>query len=88
MKQAPKMPIWMLITISVLGAVLVLAVILQLLLQITIPGLIPFLTAALIVPIFIGYFQSPKKDKMLLAVMIVAMIINVANGILQLMLNT
>lgn len=87
MKETPKMPIWMLIAICILGAVIVLALLLQILLQITIPGLIPFATAGLIVPMLIGYFRSPKKDKFLLAVFIVAFLLNLAGGVLQLLAN-
>ena len=83
MKEAPKMPIWMLIFICIVTAVIVLAVLLQILLDISIPGLIPFATAALFVPMLISYFKSPKKDMFLLIVFLVAFLLNVAGGILQ-----
>ena len=87
MKETPKMPIWMLIVICILCTVIVLTILLQILLQITIPGLIPFATAGLIVPLLIGYFKSPKKDTLLLIVFIVAFVMNVAGGILQIITN-
>ena len=83
MKETPKMPIWLLIIICILTVVIVLAVLLQILLEISIPGLIPFATAGLIVPMLVSYFKSPKKDGFLLAVFIVALVLNVAGGILQ-----
>ena len=83
MKETPKTPIWMLILICVITAVIVLAILIQILLDISIPGLIPFATAALIVPMLISYFKSPKKDAFLLIVFIVAFLLNVAGGILQ-----
>lgn len=83
MKETPKMPIWLLIIICILTVVIVLAVLLQILLEISIPGLIPFATAALILPMLVSYFKSPKKDGFLLAVFIVALVLNVAGGILQ-----
>ena len=87
MKEPPKMPIWMLICISILPAVIVLAVVLQLLLDISVPGLIPFATAGLILPMLIAYFRSPKKDTFLLIVFIGAFLLNIAGGILQIMVN-
>lgn len=87
MKETPKMPIWMLIIICILTAVIVLAVLLQILLDISIPGLIPFATAGLIVPMLISYFRSPKKDAFLLTIFIVAIVLNVAGGILQIIAN-
>ena len=83
MKETPKMPIWMLMFICIVTAVIVLAVLLQILLDISIPGLIPFATAALFVPMLISYFKSPKKDMFLLIVFLVAFLLNVAGGILQ-----
>ena len=85
MKETPKMPIWMLIIISILCVVIVLAILLQIVLQISIPGLIPFATAGLIVPLLIGYFKSPKKDMFLLIVFIAVFVMNVVGGILQIM---
>jgi amino acid transporter len=87
MKETPKMPIWLLIIICILTVVIVLAVLLQILLEISIPGLIPFATAALIVPMLASYFKSPKKDRFLLTVFIVALVLNVAGGILQIIAN-
>ncbi len=87
MNETPKMPIWMLIIICILSAVIVLAVLLQIVLQISIPGLIPFATAGLILPMLISYFRSPKKDAFLLGVFIVALVLNVAGGILQIIAN-
>lgn len=83
MKETPKMPIWMLIIIVVLTVIIVLAILLQILLEISVPGLIPFATAGLILPMLISYFRSPKKDTMLLVIFIVAFVLNIAGGILQ-----
>lgn len=84
MKETPKMPIWMLIIIIILCVVIVAAILLQILLELNIPGLIPFATAGLMVPMLISYFRSPKKDKTLLVIFIVAFVLNIAGGILQL----
>ena len=87
MKETPKMPIWMLIMICIISVVIVVAIILQILLELSIPGLIPFATAALFVPMLISYFRSPKKDTFLLIVFVVAFLLNLAGGFLQLLAN-
>lgn len=84
MNKTPKLPIWMLIMICILTAVIVLAVLVQILLDISIPGLIPFATAGLIVPMLISYARSPKKDRFLLTIFIAALVLNLLGGILQL----
>ena len=73
----------MLIMICIISVVIVVAIILQILLELSIPGLIPFATAALFVPMLISYFKSTKKDTFLLVVFLVAFLLNVAGGILQ-----
>lgn len=87
MKETPKMPIWMLILIVILCVVIVVAILLQILLELTVPGLIPFATAGLMVPMLISYFRSPKKDKTLLVIFIVAFVLNIVGGILQLIVK-
>ena len=84
MNKTPKLPIWMLIIIGILTAVIVLAVLVQILLDISIPGLIPFATAGLIVPMLISYSRSPKKDRFLLTIFIAALVLNLLGGVLQL----
>ena len=69
--------------ICIISVVIVVAIILQILLELSIPGLIPFATAALFVPMLISYFKSTKKDTFLLVVFLVAFLLNVAGGILQ-----
>ncbi len=87
MNETPKMPIWMLILICVITAIIVVAVLLQILLEVSIPGLIPFLTAGLIGIMLISYFRSPKKDKTLLTIFIVALVLNLLGGILQIVVG-
>ena len=84
MNKTPKLPIWMLIIIGILTAVIVLAVLVQILLDISIPGLIPFATAGLIVPMLVSYSRSPKKDRFLLTIFIAALVLNLLGGVLQL----
>ena len=84
MNKTPKLPIWMLIIIGILTAVIVLAVLVQILLDISIPGLIPFATAGLIVPMLVSYSRSPKKDRFLLTIFIAALVLNLIGGVLQL----
>ena len=84
MNKTPKLPIWMLIIIGILTAVIVLAVLIQILLDISIPGLIPFATAGLIVPMLVSYSRSPKKDRFLLTIFIAALVLNLIGGVLQL----
>ena len=84
MNKTPKLPIWMLIIIGILTAVIVLAVLVQILLDISIPGLIPFATAGLIVPMLVSYSRSTKKDRFLLTIFIAALVLNLLGGVLQL----
>ena len=88
MKETPKMPIWLLIIICILSAVIVLAVLLQLLLQLPLPGLVPFTTAGLILAMLFSYIRSPKKDGFLLVGFFVALVLNVLGGILQIITNS
>ena len=87
MNETPKIPIWMLIIISILSAIIVIGVVLQLLLQISLSGLVPFSVAGLMLMLGISYFRSPKRDFWLLMILIVVFVINVVNGILQLLGN-
>ena len=84
MNETPKTPIWMLIVIVIFSVIIVIGVILQLLLELTLAGVVPFATAGLIAMLAISYFRSPKRDTWLLVILIGAFLLNVANGILQL----